>query len=151
MYEVRIGDLVRIRCVDLFPFRPIAVKVFRDFAETIACFYSVGLAAGRSRSRAASVDVGEVCCTAARRFRATNVGKGVVAWISHRSSVKTCMLSNGGGAGSVPFMLGDKRGWPRDRQLQNQSREFAAHSTQLAVFKDAFVDGRASKKCRTTA
>src|ERR1051325_8865393 len=61
--EIRIGNLVRIRCVDLLPLSRIAVKVLGDFAEAIASFYSVRLAAGRSRSRAAGVDVGEVART----------------------------------------------------------------------------------------
>src|SRR2546423_4574565 len=111
VYEVRIGNLVGIRCVDLFPLCRIPVKVFGDFAETVACFYSVGLAAGRSRSRAASVDVGEICCTAARRLRAANVGKGVVAWIRHRSSMKTYMLSDGGGQEACPLLNANSGAW----------------------------------------
>src|SRR2546423_485991 len=66
MYQVRVGNPVGIRCVDLLPLSRIAVKVFGDFAETVAFFYSIVLPAGWRRSRAAGVDVGEVCCPTAR-------------------------------------------------------------------------------------
>src|SRR3982751_5087096 len=51
VYEVRIGNPVGIRCVDLFPLTRIAIKVFGDFAETIAFFYGISLPPGWRGSR----------------------------------------------------------------------------------------------------